>query len=401
MTLPPLNPALFHLDPDHLWFMHCTEGPVPRSVVRGIRALLHKELWPWEMDWKEDFLGIPAALRAEAAQVIGAEAADVSLVPSTSAGLVTVAQGLRWSRGDEVVAPLGEFAANVWPWKALESKGVRFREVPLWEGHRSGAQAWEGRPPRDGDAPEARLLEALGPATRVLALSWVRFQDGLQLDLAALGAACRARKVHLVVDGIQGAGTLLPALAGVSAFATGGHKGLLGPQGQGFLWTDPGLRADLAPLGSWLSVEDAAEAERPHTDHNRAWLKDGRRMEPGGLSMIGCAGALESLRTLNQAGIPAITEHVRRLQGRFLDGIRDLPEWAEEAARLRALLDAGRLGSILAFHHGGRGPEGMAELLAKGVRRGVYGSVREGYLRVAFHGWHEPADVARAVDWFT
>jgi hypothetical protein len=29
----------------------------------------------------------------------------------------------------------------------------------------------------------------------------------------------------------------------------------------------------------------------------------------------------------------------------------------------------------------------------------VYGSLREGYLRVAFHGWHEAADVHRIVDW--
>jgi cysteine desulfurase / selenocysteine lyase len=401
VTLPPLNPALFHLDPDHLWFMHCAEGPVPKAVVREVRNLLHKELWPWEMAWKEDFLGIPAGLRREAARVIGAEHADISLVPSTSAGLVTAAQGLRWSRGDEVVVPLGEFPANVWPWKALDTKGVRFKEVPLWDGQLAGAQAWDSRPPTAGDAPETRLLEGLGPATRVLAVSWVRFQDGLKLDLPTLSAGCRTRKVRLVVDGIQGAGTFLPDLDGVSAFATGGNKGLLGPAGQGFLWTDPAFRADLQPMGSWLSVDEAAGPLGPDTEHRRGWLKDGRRLEQGGLSILGCGGALESLRTLNQAGIPAISNHVRALQARFLDGIRHVPAWEEEAERLRALLEAGRLGSILAFHHGGRGPQGLEAFLARGVRRGVYGSVREGYVRVAIHGWHEAADIARAVDWFT
>ena len=399
MTLPPLNPALFHLDADHLWLMHCSEGPVPRSVVRSIRAYLHKELWPWELKWNEDYLGIPDALRQEAAKIVGGEAADITLTPSTSSGLVAVAQGLRWSRGDEVVAPLGEFPTNIWPWKALEARGVRFREVPLWEGHQAGAAAWSSTPPSAGDDVETRLLAALGHSTRVLAVSWVRFQDGLKLDIASLGAACRARGVHLVVDGIQGAGTLPADLTGASAFASGGHKGLLGPQGQGFLWTDPVFRKDLIPMGSWMSVEEGTAFHRASTDHDRAWLNDGQRMEPGTLSIVSCAGALESFRTVNEAGIPAIAAHIRLLQERFLDGLAKNPAWAGEAGRLRSLLEAGRLGSILSLHHGGRGPAAMQELLMKGMRRGVYASVREGYLRVAFHGWHEPEDVERVVDW--
>ncbi|BDU74889.1 aminotransferase class V-fold PLP-dependent enzyme [Mesoterricola silvestris] len=399
MTLPPLNPALFHLDSDHLWLMHCSEGPVPRAVVRNIRAYLHKELWPWELKWKEDYLGVPEALRAEAARIVGGEASDITLTPSTSSGLVTVAQAMRWSRGDEVVVPLGEFPTNVWPWKALEARGVRFQEVPLWEGHRAGASAWDSTAPRAGEDVEARLLAGLSHATRVLAVSWVRFQDGLKLDIASLGAACRARGVHLVVDGIQGAGTLPVDLTGTSAFATGGHKGLLGPQGQGFLWTDPAFRKDLIPMGSWMSVEEGTAFDRASTDHHRAWLADGQRMEAGTLSIVACTGALESFRTVNEAGIPAIAAHIRLLQERFLEGLARNPAWAEEASRLRALLEAGRLGSILSLHHGGRGPAAMQELLMKGMRRGVYASVREGYLRVAFHGWHEPEDVERVVDW--
>jgi len=401
VTIPPLNPALFHLDSDHLWLMHCSDAPVPRSVVRNVRAFMHKELWPWELRWQEDSLGVPEALRIQAARIVGGEAQDISLTPSTSSGLVTVAQGFRWSRGDEVLAPLGEFPSNIWPWKALEGRGVRFREVPLWEGHKAGAGAWDSTPPQAGEDLEARILAALRPATRILALSWVRFQDGLKLDLASLGAACRSRGVHLVVDGIQGAGTGMPDLSGASAFATGGHKGLLGPQGLGFLWTESAFRQELAPSGSWLSVEDGCVFDRASTDHDRPWLTDGRRMEPGTLSTLSCAGALEALATINAAGIPAIAEHIRFLQGRLLEGLKGTRAWAKEAERLSELLAAGRLGSILSLHHMGQGPAVMQEILMRGTRRGVYASVREGYLRIAFHGWHEAQDVERVVDWLT
>ena len=399
MSLPPLNPALFHLDSDHLWLMHCADGPVPRSVVRLVRGFLHKELWPWELGWEEEFLGIPEATRQEAARLVGGDPADISLTPNTSSGIVTLAQGYPWRSGDEVVVPLGEFPANVYPWKALESRNILFREAPLWEGHKAGAACWDSTPPGPGDEPEARLIEALGPRTRILSVSWVRFQDGLKLDLARLGSACRRRGIHLVVDGIQGAGTIVPDLYGASAFVTGGQKGLLAPQGQGFLWTDPVFRRMLAPTGTWLSVEDCASQGRPASDCQRPWVEDGRRLEPGSPNVMACVGLLEALKTLHLPGVAAISGHVRALQAALLDALAGVPAWAGEVKRLRGLLEQGRLGSFLSFHHGGLGPEGLQDLLHRGFRRGVYGSVREGYLRVAFHGWHEEADLHRVVDW--
>ncbi|GLH67597.1 aminotransferase class V-fold PLP-dependent enzyme [Geothrix edaphica] len=398
MSTPPLNPALFHLDREHLWIMHCSEGPVPRASLRTVRAFMHKELRPWEVRWEEDFLGIPVALRAEAAALLGGRSEDISLSPSTSTGLVSVAQGFPWRPGDEVVAPLGEFPSNAWPWLALKGRGVTFREVPLWEGHQAGADAWSSLPPTVAADPEARLIAALGSRTRLLALSWVRFQDGLKLDLQRLGRACVDRGVRLVVDGIQAAGTVPADLQGLSAFATGGHKGLLAPQGMGFLWTDEAFRQSLAPTGTWLSVEQATDFSRPSTDFDRAWLPDGRALEPGGPNLLQASALLESLRLLNGAGVPAIAAHAAGLQVRLLEALAD-SAWTAECRRLRDLLEAGRLGSILAFHHGGAGADHLQALLRSGYHRGVFASVREGYLRVAFHGFHTERDVDRVAEW--
>lgn len=400
MSVPPLNPALFHLDPAHLWIMHCSEGPVPRAAMRAVRAFMHKELRPWEVRWEEDFQGLPAAVRAEAAALLGGQAGDISLTPSTSSGLVAVAQGFPWRPGDEVLAPLGEFPSNAWPWLALAGRGVAFREVPLWDGHLAGAQAWSSRPPAAGVDPEERLIAALGPRTRLLALSWVRFQDGLKLDLRRLGAACAERGVHLVVDGIQAAGTVPVDLEGLSVFATSGHKGLLAPQGMGFLWTEASFRQSLSPSGTWLSVEQATDFSRPSTDFQRAWLPDGRALEPGGPDLLHASALLESLRLLRDTGIPAIAAHTASLQRRLLAALAATP-WERERDRLHRLLEAGRLGSILAFHHGGGGAERLNGLLKAGYHQGIFASVREGYLRVAFHGFHAEADVDRVAAWLS
>jgi len=392
-----------------LWVMHCAEGLVPRSSAEAVVELYRKETAPWKLRWEEDFLGLPKETREQGAKLLGAQPEDLSLVATTSAGLAVIAQGLDWREGDEVVVPLGEFPSNAWPWRALETRGVRFREVPLWDGHQAGARAWESRPPSALGVsslpsldPEARLLATLGPRTRLLSVSWVRFQDGLMLDIERLAAACAERDVILVIDGIQGAGTLpvaLDALPGLVAFATGGHKGLLAPQGLGLLWTNQALRSQLSPPGGWLSVVDATDFSRPSTDFDRDWEADGSKLELGVPNLVGCAALSTSLRILNQAGAGTLEAYGAGLQMLFLAGLEGMPAWRSEARRLAALLDSGRLGSILSLHHGNRGQEELMRILQAGFSRGIYASVREGYLRIALHGWHTPEDVNRLLSW--
>lgn len=398
---PPLDPLLFDLDVDRLWVMHCSEGPVTRASLEAVKAFLPKESQPWKLSWVEDFQGIPEATKGEAAKLLGVSAEDISLTATTSSSLQLIAQGFPWKTGDEVLAPLGEFPSNVWPWKALAPQGVSFREVPLWQGHTSGVEAWNSSPPPPNAEAETRLLDAITDRTRLLALSWVRFQDGLKLDLPWLGSACQERGVHLVVDGIQGAGTHKPDLTGVSAFATGGHKGILAPQGLGFLWTDARFRALLAPAGTWLSVEDGTNFARPSTDFKRDWLADGRRLEPGSPSLLGCVALNASMACLNGAPEGAIEAHVYSLQETLLSALSKSSTWAGEAKRLQGLLEEDRLGPVLSFHHQGRGQEFLNGILREGFNQGIYASVREGYLRVAFHGMHTQADVDRVLTWLT
>lgn len=397
---PPLPPDAFDLDPEILWVMHCAEGVVPRAAAEAVSRFLDREIHPWNLRWEEDFLGLPRRVREQAAKLWNASAGDVTLVDTTTGGLTRIAQGLTWQVGDEVVAPLGEFPANAWPWKVVP--GVTFREVPLWDGHEAGAKAWVSAPPPVGLDPEGRLLDALGPTTRVLSVSWVRFQDGLKLDLGRLAEGCRKLGVILVVDGIQGAGTQpihLDDLSGVSAFASGGHKGLLAPQGLGLLWTESKFRRRLVPPGGWLSVEGADDFDRPSTDLDRGWVAEGSRLEQGVPNLLGCAALAESLALLNEAGMEPIAQWIDHLQELFLDRLTQVDAWAEEARRLRGLLEQDRLGSIVALHHGDRGLDGLNALLQEGMDAGIYASVREGYLRIAFHGYHGEDDVERLAEW--
>ena len=396
---PSLYPKQdFDLDPEITWLMHCAEGPVPRCSIKAIQDFLIKEAQPWKVSFSEDFEQLTMETRQEAARLIGANASDISLTSTTSAGLTLIAQGLEWKNGDEIIIPVGEFPSNIWPWKALESQGVQVRKIPLWEGHRDGVDCLSTLPPEHGTFFEESLIQAMTPKTKVMAVSWVRFQDGIRLDLQSLAKACRKKSVHLVVDGIQGAGTLTPNLKGVSAFATGAHKGLLTPQGSGFLWTSPDFRSQLKPLGSWLSVEDATDFNRANSDTNRKWNQDGTYLEQGVPNQLGCKGFQSSLAYINRFTTQACGHHIQELQKEFLTELELLPAWAQEAQRLSGLLKTNRLGSILSFFMG-HAPEKASHLISKGFKQGLFASVREGYLRIALHGWHDSSDIARAVAW--
>jgi selenocysteine lyase/cysteine desulfurase len=400
------------------WMLHCAEGPVPIRVAEMAHRHIDVETHPWHKHFQTEVLDVLTAARYQAAVAVadpkiasatkGNEEAseNITLSQSTSSGLTVVARAFPFKPGDEVLAPLGEFPSNIWPWKALADRGVTFREVPLWPGHKSGRDAFLSTPPRADSAPEQAIAAAIGPHTRIVTVSWVRFQDGLKLDLNLLGRLCRERDVDLVVDGIQGAGTHVPDLTYVSAFATGGHKGLLALPGQGFLWTSPDFRRRLSPIGSWLSVESGGDFSRPVTDLNRSWLDNGQRLEQGGPNVIGSLVLGESLRVLNTAGIANISANIKLLQLAFLDalaapGLRKPTQPAtilREATRLADLVRADMIGPIVSLHHDGNGPAYLDELALIAREHNTYVSTREGYLRVAFHCWHDEDDANLAAD---
>ncbi|MDR3446394.1 MULTISPECIES: aminotransferase class V-fold PLP-dependent enzyme [unclassified Dyella] len=387
---PLIAPQLFDMPPDVLWLSHCKDGPLPRASAETVRALLDTELRPWDLRWNEDFLDVQRSLRDISATLLGVDAQDMSLVTCTSTGLEVVALGYPWQHGDEVVIPAGEFPSNRLPWLSLARRGVTYTEIALWEGQ-------SARAPDAGIEPEQRLLDAITPRTRVIAVSWVRYQDGVRLDLNKLGRGCRERGVHLVVDGIQGAGTVASSFDGVSAFSTGGHKGLLGLQGQGLLWTDRTFRQQLIPLGTWLSAPDDFSQSGTQTQSDEPWATDGRRLEAGSPSILSCAALASSIRLLVQSGGAAsIQAHVAQLQRSLLAMLAADAAWAVEAGRLGDLLAAGKMGSILSF---AVPLETSARLLNAAQTQGISASTREGYLRIAFHGWHGSSDVERCAAW--
>lgn len=170
--------------------------------------------------------------------------------------------------GGEVIISSMEHNALLRPLAWLEDQGkLRLRRVE--------ADA-------EGYLDAGQVAAALGPRTRLIALSMASNVCGSVQPVAEIGALARQAGAPLLVDASQSAGLLeidVEAM-GISLLALAGHKYLLGPAGIGALWAAEGI--ELRPL---LHGGTGSRSEQ------RAMPEDWPgRMEAGSLNTAGIAG---------------------------------------------------------------------------------------------------------------
>ena len=139
---------------------------------------------------KPQWLRDADALRVRLARLIGGDSRRLAFTKNTTEGLNTVAQGLAWQDGDNLIVDDQEHPTNALPWLNLRRRGVQVR-VAKADAHRYTVDD---------------LWRHVDARTRLIAVSWVQYGTGLRTDIAELGRRCAARGIWLIVDGIQGAG---------------------------------------------------------------------------------------------------------------------------------------------------------------------------------------------------
>jgi selenocysteine lyase/cysteine desulfurase len=346
-------------------------GPLPERTLRAQAEFTRKRAAPFRLSHEEQFAVLDAA-RERAAALIGAEESSVALAANTGAGINLAAWGLPLGAGDVVVVPDLEFPANMYPWMAAaRSRGFTLRRVPAGDGL------------LDADA----VLSALGePAVRVLALSWVGFSTGVVADLDRLAAECDARRIWLVVDGIQGVGVLPLDVrrTRVAMLACGAQKWLLSPWGSGFTYVRPDVVGVLDPQPvSWMAVRGSDDFSAL-VDYRLEWRDGARRFEQITVPFQDFAGMAASLGLLLELGVPEIATHVAALTGALADGAQRLG--------VPVVTPAPRAGIVTLR------PRNAAATGAKLRDAGVIHSVREGTIRLAPHCYSTSAEIATVLD---
>jgi cysteine desulfurase/selenocysteine lyase len=347
-------------------------GPLPERTLRAQEEYSRKRAAPHRLSHEEQFAALDDA-RARITTLIGAEQGSVALSVNTGAGINLAAWGLPLGRGDVVVIPDLEFPANVYPWMAAScERGFTLHIVPA----------------RDGLLDEEGVLAAIHErSARVLALSWVGFATGVVADLDRIGAACRARGVRLVVDGMQGVGVLPLDLrrTPIDMLACGGQKWLLSPWGSGFTYVRPEILETIVPQPvSWMGVRGSDDFSRL-VDYDLTWRDGARRFEQITVPFQDFAGMAASLGLLHELGMDAVATHVA-------ERVEQLATGAERAG-VEVVTPAGRRAGIVTLR-----PRDVSATAARLRDARVVHSVREGTIRLSPHCYTTSDEIRIALD---
>lgn len=219
-----LSPGQIHLNTASL-------GATSRQVLdRVVQAWHELESEPVRMAYRQTGTTVLAAaeqVRVVAAAFLGCEPDELLITRCTTDGMNTLAQSIDWKTGDRVLTTDQEHhGGNLgWVYQA-ERRGAVLDTLAI--------------APEESDpaAIVARFAAAITPATRVISVSHVITSTGLRMPIAELSALARRRGVLCIVDGAQAVGAIevdVKAL-GCHAYATSGHKWLMGPKGTGLLY---------------------------------------------------------------------------------------------------------------------------------------------------------------------
>ncbi len=354
---------LFAVDPEIIYLNHAAVAPWPVPVQEAVCRFARENAHAGSRHYPR-WLATEQRLRERAARLLGVEGTDgIALVKNTSEGLSFVAHGLDWQAGDEVVIPAGEFPSNRIVWESLAPRGVVVREVPL-----------------DFAQPEAALMAACGPATRLMSVSAVQYASGLRLDLDRLGTFCREHDILFCIDAIQWLGALpFDAVAARADFVVAdGHKWLLAPEGLGLFFCREALldRLKLHEYG-WHMVAHPGEFDR------RDWAPaaSARRFECGSPNMLGVHALDAALGLLLEIGLDRVAARIAERTDRLVAALAD-----GDRFRLLSPASRERRAGIVTFAPLRETPEALFQRLQAA---GVQCALRGGGVRLSPH-FHTP-----------
>ena len=297
----------FPQDPNICYLNHAAVAPWPKRAAEAVSAFAEENVHQGARHYPR-WTQLEHRLRNQFKTLLNAPStADIALVKNTSEALSLVAMGLDWAIGDEVLLSDQEFPSNRIPWQALENQGVCVRQISL-----------------ETEDPEAALIAAMGPSTRLLSISSVQYASGLRMDLQRLGRACRERNVLFCVDAIQSLGALPLDVQDIDCdFAMAdGHKWLLGPEGLGVFYCRKEARDRLKLMQfGWHMVEAIGDYDRED------WVpaSSGRRFEPGSPNTLAQHALSASLELLLEVGVERIQQALQQRTAYLLQSIAALP----------------------------------------------------------------------------
>ncbi|SHM19601.1 cysteine desulfurase [Roseovarius litoreus] len=233
------------------------------------------------------------AVRGTIARFLGvADENQIVLNSGTTEGINMVAYGWampRMEAGDEIILSVMEHHANIVPWHFLrERQGVVLKWVDV---------------DATGALDPQKVLDAIGPKTKLIAVTHLSNVLGTKVDVKAICEGARAKGVPVLVDGSQAA-VHMPVNVdeiGCDFYAITGHK-LYGPSGSGAIFVKSERLAEMRPfMGGGDMIREVSKDAVTYNDPPMKFEAG----TPGIVQTIGLGVALEYMMDVGMHDIAA------------------------------------------------------------------------------------------------
>jgi cysteine desulfurase / selenocysteine lyase len=356
-----------------VYLNHAAVSPIPTTTLNAVEAQLHDVADSGTLNYRS-WLSVKEGVRQLLSQLLGAKPEQVAFMRNTSDSLSTVANGLKWRSGDNIVTFRHEFPSNIYPWLRLQKTiGV---EVRMCE-------------ERNGRVDLEELCGLVDRNTRVIAISHVQFASGFRADLRRLGKVAREYDALLVADVIQSLG-VIPVdveqeMVDVAAGAC--HKWLLTPEGVGYLYLSDRARGRIEPtLVGWVSVPQAEEYE----NFDQPWNKGTLAWETGTGPNSLVHGLKASLELLTKFDTAAVALYLEELTDYLCEKI-DSQNYEIVSSRAK-----GEKSQIVCIKH--RHGLSSMSIYKHLVERNIVTAPRGERLRIAPHFYNTADDIDRLLE---
>ena len=357
----------------YIYLNSAAVSPIPRAAVNAVISQL-EDVANHGSEHYTDWVATKNRSRGLLAGMLNVQPDQIAFMRNTSDGFASIANGLSWKKGDNIVSFEGEFPANFYPWRMVRDRyDVELRLCPE----------------RDGRIDLDEFIGMIDSNTKLVSISSVQYASGFRADLERIGRAARAAGALFAIDMIQGLGATvydLPAQY-VDLASGASHKWLCAPEGCGILYVSDRARERVQPsFVGWISVEtpwDFADRDQPFKPNTLAWESG-----TGASSLF--YGLEQSLKLLTETGLEKVEKYLDELTNYLCELLA-----GKDYKILSSRTPGERSAVVCVQHTNGMSCSEIAEQLG---RQNVIVSPRVDRLRIAPHFYNNEEDIERLVE---
>ena len=349
-----------------IYLNSCSQGALSDSVEAAFGEYLkswHDAGSPWDV-WVQKY----EAVRAQFAEFIGAQADEVAVVASASAGINSIASAINFRERRKVVLGEYEFPTMGHVWLAQQTRGAVAKFVRA----------------EDEEIRVEGYREAIDRETAIVPVTHICFKNGFRSPVTEIVRMAHAQGAFVFLDDYQDCGTrpIDVKATDVDFYVSGTLKYLLAAPGVAFLY----VRKDLIPLlkptiSGWFAQANPFAFDVEHLD----LAPNARRFEAGTPPIPNLYAASAGLVLLKEIGMENVEAQVKKLAQALIAGARELG--------IHVKTPGSSVGPLVVLQS-----QNVDAVIAKLAAQNLVVSGRHDGLRISFHVHNTLDDVQQVLN---